>query len=126
MNIEKTIANIENTKARSAWTRGVKMYALELLEDLADNRDTDEIKEICNLNLLKKALLSGADDWRQYSEGGCSLICNKDIAERLCTKSELAKTDNGRKNPSARENWIDCQARALFQAWLLIEDCAEF
>ena len=125
MNIEKTIANIENTKTRSAWNKGVKTYALELLYTLEDFQE-EEILDISNLNLLKKILLNGAQDWQQYSSGGLSLIYDKDIAARLCTKSELAKTDNGQKEPNPRENWIDCQARALFQAWLLIEDCAEF
>lgn len=125
MNIQKTIANIENTKTRSAWAQGVKAYALELLCTLEDFQE-EEIIDISNLNLLKKILLNGAQDWQQYSEGGCSLIYNKDIAKRLCTKSELAKTDNGQNPPNPREDWIACQARALFQAWALIEDCAEF
>lgn len=120
MNIEKTIKNIENFKARSAWTRGAKIYALELLESL------ENPQEITNIEMLKKAALNGASDWQQYSEGGCALIYNGDIAERLCNNSELKRTNGGEKEPSARETWIDVQARALFKAWKIIRDAAEF
>jgi hypothetical protein len=120
MNIKKTIKNVENTKTRSAWRRGVKTYALEILESL------ENPQEICNIELLKKAALNGAADWQQYSEGGCALIYDTDIAERLCNPTELKKTNGGEKYPNARESWIDVQARALFQAWKLIRKTVEF
>lgn len=77
------------------------------------------------MNELRRWMLNGAADWSQYSEGGCALIYNGDIARRLCTPSELRKTDNGRKDPNARESWIDCQSRALYQAARLIESVIE-
>ena len=101
---------IENEKSRSAWDRGKKVYALELLEDF--NAD----HEICGSPADKKDLLNGAADWSQYSWGGCSLIYNEDIAERLCTPSELKKTRHGERRPNSREEWLDVQARALYQA----------
>ena len=39
-----------------------------------------------------------------------------DIAERLCTPSELKKTRHGERRPNSREEWLDTQARALHQA----------
>ena len=36
-------------------------------------------------NLLRKKLLNGAMDWLEYSEAGCALVYDEDIAERLCT-----------------------------------------
>ena len=99
---------------RSAWSRAVHTYAIELVESLDDSAD------LSNETLLVKAMLNGADDWQQYSEGGCALIYDADIAERLCNKSELKRCKGGARNPNARENWIECQARALFQASLLI------
>ena len=39
----------------------------------------------------KKDLLNGASDWNQYSWGGCSLIYNSDIAERVCSPSKLKR-----------------------------------
>ena len=112
------LQKVENAKVRSAWNNGVKEYAIELLDDAASNR---ECEDFASLQELKEAILNGASDWMQYSEGGCSLIYNTDIAERLCTPSELKRTKNGMNNPNSRENWIQCQARALFQAWELIK-----
>ena len=120
MNIEKTTKNIENLKERSAWMRGVKSYSLEILESL------ENPQELTNIEMLKKAALNGASDWQQYSEGGCALVCNADIAERLCNPTELKKTKGGEKNPNSRETWIDVQARALFKAWKLIREAVEF
>ena len=112
------LQKVENVKVRSAWNNGVKMYAIELLDDAASNRECDEF---VSLQELKEAILNGASDWMQYSEGGCSLIYNSDIAERLCNPSELKRTKNGLNDPNSRENWVQVQARALFQAWELIK-----
>ena len=51
---------------------------------------------------------------------GCSLVYDADISERLCSPSELKRTRNGERPPNARENWIECQARALAQAASLV------
>lgn len=99
------------TKARSAWKMGVKDYALEMVES-AEVELTPEN--------AKAALLNGAKDWSQYSHGGCAAIYDADIAERLCTPSELKKKKSGDLQPNTRENWLDVQARALFQAFNLI------
>ena len=112
------LQKVEDVKVRGAWNKGVKMYAIELLDDADANR---ECPEFTSLSELKDAILNGAKDWMQYSEGGCSLIYNADIAERLCSPSELKRTKNGMNNPNSRENWVQFQARALFQAWELIK-----
>lgn len=95
---------LENRKDRSAWDKGVTIYALELLESLRSEEVTKEL------------LLNGADNWDQYSYGGSSLIYDCDIAERLCCPSELKKRKGGELNPNNHEEWLDVQARALFQA----------
>ena len=112
---EKMTAELEAQKDRSAWSRGVKAYALELVEELEERaayegRNPEPGKE------CREWMLNGAQDWNQYSWGGSSLIYDRDIAERLCTPSELKKTRNGERRPNSREEWIDTQARALFQA----------
>jgi len=99
---------------RSAWSRGVKTYAFELVEGL------DTSADLANEELLRKALLNGAGDWQQYSEGGCALVYNADIAERLCSPSELKRCKGGERQPNSRENWLECQARALAQASALV------
>lgn len=114
--LNKLFNSIKSSKARSAWRKGVKSYALELLEELHYINEEEQNDIIANPNLLRRALLNGASDWLQYSEGGCSLIFNHQIAERLCTKSELRRNNNGDRNPNSKENWIQCQARALAQA----------
>lgn len=117
-NIEKLYQSIESEKQRSAWDKGVTKYALELVEQLGEQINNGYFDEL-NLPEPKKvraALLNGAADWSQYSWGGCSLIYNSDIAERLCNPSELKKTRNGERRPNSREEWLDTQARALFQA----------
>ena len=100
---------------RSAWDRGVKAYAIELVEDLDDGAD------LSNEVMLQKELLNGAQSWAQYSEGGGALCYNADIAERLCPPSELKRNKWGMLPPNGRENWLEVQARALWQAHKVIE-----
>lgn len=112
---EKTTAELEARNDRSAWAKGVNAYAIELVEELEERaayegRNPEPGKE------CKEWMLNGAQDWSQYSWGGSALIYNEDIAERLCTPSELKKTRNGERRPNSREEWLDTQARALYQA----------
>ena len=111
---------INAKRCRSAWDKGVRLYALELIDSLEERAQWDDDLPT-NIRQLDRWMLNGASSWKQYSEGGCSLIYNRDIAERLCTPGELRKTDNGRKDPNANESWIDCQARALYQASVNVE-----
>ena len=122
MKINDLISAVENSKAASAWARGVKLYALDLLEGLEDDirHGYFDADDLGRRKILYEALLNGAPNWTAYSWGGCALIYNADIAKRLCTPSELKKTDGGCKSPNANEEWLDVQARALYQAWLLV------
>ena len=101
---------------RSAWSRGVKAYAVEMVDGLNDSAD------LSNETLLRKALLNGASDWQQYSEGGAALIYDADIAERLCPPSTVKRTKWGMRAPNSRETWLDCQARALWQAHRIVQN----
>lgn len=111
-------------KVRSAWKRGVKEYALELIDNL-DDEGTKEV-EVYGSPADMKTLLNGADNWHQYSEAGCSLIEDSGIAERLCTPSELKRNRNGDLNPNIYETWLDVQARALHQAAGLVMRLARY
>lgn len=117
--IDTIRTTITNRKTRSAWDKGVNLYALELLDNLRDLPAADNRQEI------QKALLNGARDWREYSYGGCSLIYDGDIAARLCSPSEFRRTRGGEWRPNRRESWLGVQARALFQACRLICRAAE-
>lgn len=126
----KTFAQIkqelEKQTGRSAWRRGVINYAWELIDNIEQNHNYLGLNDDTTLSLfeLKKAMLNGAENWNEYSWGGCSLIYDSDIAQALCTPSELKKTDNGRRRPNSREQWLDVQARALYQAAALINEIA--
>lgn len=116
--IEKAMDIINNRKDRSAWDKGVSVYSYELLEQLQEAARDGYFKaeQISSGNAIREAMLNGASDWSQYSWGGSALIYDGDIAERLCNPSELKKTRNGERRPNSREEWLDVQARALFQA----------
>ena len=112
---ERMTKELEARKDRSAWNKGVTLYAFELVEELKERaeyegRNPEPGKE------CREWMLNGAQDWNQYSWGGCSLIYDSDIAGRLCCPSELKRTRNGERRPNSREEWLDTQARALYQA----------
>lgn len=119
----KTLAQIreaiEAKKTRGAWATGVKAYALELIEE-AEERSAYEGSEPETERQLENYMLNGADSWKQYSWGGCSLIYDFDICDRLSNNTEKKITRNGERRPNAREEWLDVQARALFQASRLV------
>ena len=109
MEKQDIIDALESRKTRSAWSRGVNNYAIDLVDGLED----------C-VNITKEKLLNGASNWTEYSFGGCALIYDADIAEALCTPSELKAKRGGDLQPNSNETWLDVQARALFQASNLI------
>jgi len=117
--LERVRTALENRNDRSAWNKGVTVYALELLENLEELAEGGYVQEdsLKDYRALKTAALNGAKDWEQASWGGCYLIYNSDIAERLCNPSELKKTRGGERRPNSREEWLDVQARALYQAF---------
>nr|DAQ34822.1 MAG TPA: hypothetical protein [Caudoviricetes sp.] len=100
---------------RSAWDKAVTLYALGLLDDVQEGADNMKRLPLDGAELERWAL-NGASCWEQYSNGGCSLCYNVDIAARVCTPSELKRTDCGMNAPNSRETWLDVQARALYQA----------
>ena len=120
MKTNELYSKIEKVNARSAWGKGVKWYALYLIEQLEDYT-----KVVPNRAEIESVLLNGADDWEQFSYGGCALIYDQGIAETLCSPSELKKVTRKdgtlRDKANSRETWLDVQARALYQACNLIK-----
>ena len=100
---------------RGAWNKAVTLYALDLLDDVQEGADNMERLPLDGAELEQWAL-NGASCWEQYSNGGCSLCYNADIAARVCTPSELKRKHGGMYEPNSRETWLDVQARALYQA----------
>ena len=95
---------------RYAWNKGVKAYKLEFLDLVKEYRRLGEDDEVQEVTLAE--LLNGAKNWEQYSYGGCSLIYDEDIAERLCPPSMQKEKDHRRRVTP----WLDVQARALSEA----------
>lgn len=117
VNLSKVYETISETvKPRSAWARGVRDTALDILEAVKDWDPVVELPE------LEKTCLNGADNWSAYSWGGCLLIYDEGIAERFCSPSELKKFTgaHGLRNPNKQEQWLDVQARGCHQAFNLI------
>ncbi len=117
--INKCLTNVRATKPRSAWSKGVRLYAIDMLNRVKEDRGGAFDLNDSNYH---KVLLYGAKDWQQYSEAPFALYANYDIAKRLCNKSEFARCQQGQKDPNPREDWLKCQARALHQAESLVWD----
>ncbi len=116
MKYYELMEKVDNLNPRSAWDKGVKHYA-DLLLDCVD--PMEEVAEN-----LEEVLLNGAEDWKQYSWGGCAHIYNSNIAKVLCTPSEFKRKKHGELKPNASEEWRDTQARACLQACRLLEKLA--
>lgn len=110
-NHETLRAAVAASPARSAWSKGVKNYALDIIDNL----------EEWNAPITEEAALNGAESWKRYTWGGNGLVYNEAIAAALCNPSELKRCKGGRLQPNSQEQWLDVEARALFQAWKLIE-----
>ena len=103
----------ELPRGRSAWSRGVRQYAYEMVEDL--DHDT-----VLTRDTARRVVLNGASDARAYSYGGCTLIYDSSIAERVCTPSQLRRARGGDLLPNREESWLDVQTRAIRQALTVI------
>jgi len=70
--LAKAAQTLEQRKDRSAWDKGVTVYALEMVEQLAEAAEGGYIDadDLLAPRVLRKALLNGADDWSAYSWGG--------------------------------------------------------
>ena len=123
MDYTTVLANVKQTleqrKDRSAWDKGVTAYAVDMLQQIADNYEGGYISadDLATWTTAEAVALNGARNWSEYSWGGCALVYDGDIAAALCTPSELKRTRNGERRPNSHEEWLDVQARALHQAF---------
>lgn len=126
--MKKALESLDSRKDRSAWDRGVTAYAHELLGNVVENVEGGYCAAPQTRAEFCRFARNGAGTWWEYSYSACALVCDCDIAERLCTPSELKKKRGGELNPNSRETWLDVQARALNQAaaraWNSIRDAA--
>lgn len=121
-NIQAVANEVNNTKTRSAWRKGVKAYALEMLESFEEWSKWNEENGESVPELDERTALNGAQDWSAWSYGGCGLVYDAYIAERLCTPSELRRFKGGAIMPSGANSWLLVEARAMRQAWRMIAE----
>lgn len=109
------VIELATKKMRECTRKGSRaVVALEsYIEEVAENIKGTSLS-VTDLETARKAMLNGADDWFQYSHGGCSLCYNYDIAELNFTPkmAERALGHNNRE-PSYL---LDVQARRLRKA----------
>lgn len=122
--------------ARSKWDRAVMEDAEEMISEAIDNLRDNPEEAPRDLTSLTAELLNvsintlrswGGDDGHngirdlykcahESSWGGSHLCYDYDIARHYCTPSELKRTRDGERRPNAHEEWLDVQARAIYQA----------
>lgn len=121
-NIQAVANEVNNTKTRSAWSKGVQSYAFHILAQFEDWRRFNESNGLECPELDERTALNGASDWSAWAYGGCGLVYDSAIADRLCTPSELRKLDGGARVPAGAATWLDIEARAARQAWRMIAE----
>jgi hypothetical protein len=68
---------------KSTWSRAIDTYEAELRAEWAEAvRYADHVGK-CTPSLHVSTLLNGAKSWQEYSEGGCALVYDDDLAARL-------------------------------------------
>lgn len=112
-NIQAVANEVNNTKTRSAWSKGVQAYALDILANFEEWQKFNESEGLECPELDERTALNGADNWRHWAEGASGLAESCAILCRLCPPSEIKK---GVRNI----DWIEVEARAARQAWQMI------
>lgn len=121
-NIQAVSNEVMSNKTRSAWSKGVKAYALDILANFEEWQKFNESEGLECPELDERTALNGASNWSSWAYGGCGLVYDAYIAERLCTPLELRKLDGGAKVPAGAATWCDIEARAARQAWQMIAE----
>lgn len=118
-NIATLRDSVEAFRPRSAWSRGVRAYALDLIDNIEEMSNYQKNNYGEYLAISEEVALNGAGCWSNYAAGGCGLVYTSAILERLCTASELRRLSrSGRCDIDA----IEIEGRALSQAWRLIAE----
>ena len=114
IDVKRLVAEAEKLikSERSCWSRGVASLIRDYGEDVLGEHDG----EIISARDFYKLWNCGAETLRDAVYGGSFDIWNYDIAKRLCTPSELKKSNEGMRRPNKSENWLDVEIRAMYQA----------
>lgn len=109
---------------RGQWNKTMAYYADLLLDSYIDicKWRADQNEAIPDLSL--DLVLNGASGWHQYSDGGCALVYDGDIAKVVFTPAQFAKWEQGRKVTA--EPLLDIQARALAAGWMVLKSAQRY
>ena len=106
--ILQLIEKVDALKRTGQFSKGVKLYMLDILDNLKDTeKDT--------LNYCKYYAFNGTEDAQTASVSGNFLIYDSDIMQRLFTKSELERYEKSIVYHG--KSWLDLQAYAIFLAY---------
>lgn len=116
--VSEIVSSLNEKDYKRGWKKGVRDFAIDLISGCGlkeiDRANSDWLRN------LRKRLLNGAENWKEYSYGGCYLIYDYDICEALCTEKGVERYRDGERQPNRYETWLDVQARALSAAFRLI------
>lgn len=115
-NILVTVATRINNevKPRSTWSKAVKDDALDLIANVFEGYSLEDYE---TAEQLRACMLNGAENWEQYSWGGCALVYNENIRAHYMTPSEQKRYKG---DTICGVHLLDIQARALCQAAALV------
>lgn len=114
IDVKRLVAEAEKMSRteHSYWSRGVASLIRDYGEDALGEHDG----EIISARDFYKLWNCGSDSLREAVYGGCFDIWNYDIAKRLCTPSDLKKSNEGMRRPNKYQDWIDVELIAVKQA----------
>lgn len=114
IDVKRLVAEAEkmSKSERSYWSRGVASLIRDYAEEVLQEHDG----EIVSARDFYKLWNCGADSLREAVYGGCFDVWNYDIEKRLCTPSELKKSNEGTRRPNKNKNWFDVEIEAMYQA----------
>lgn len=140
INLNWLISQLSKEKpARSYWGRAVQSDAIDMIENVLSDCGhvvdgvfsgtlSEFLASVVNhvgiINAKIESVYSCMPYIKESSRGGNWLIYNDDIAAHYCTPSELKRVTHKdgtiRDHANSREDWLDVQARAHYQALIRI------
>ena len=106
--ILQLMEKVNTLKRRSQFGKGVKLYMLDILDNLKNTKkDT--------LNYCEYYAFNGVKDAQTASISGNFLVYDYDIMQRLLTKSELKKYKNC--NIYQGQTWLELQTYTIYLAY---------
>ena len=139
INLNWLVSQLSKEKVRSCWDRAVQSDAIDMIERVKSDCGhvvngvfsgtvSEFLAAVVNhvgiINSKIETVYSCMPYIKESSHGGNWWIYNDDIAAHYCTPSELKRVTHKdgtiRDHANSREDWLDVQARAHYQALIRI------